>query len=454
MRVGTRSCRPLSSVVCPLSSVLGLALLLAGCSGDSGSATEKSASGKIVLQMWHAQKRQNEDALKAVAERFNQTNPTYEVKLQNVGSYTAMFQKTRATIQGGRLPDLCIVYESMVAEFMEAQVVLPLDAYFSHPDYGFSKADQEDLFPSFLQSNRYAQFDNQLLSFPFTKSLLMLYCNTDLLRDAGIEKPPETWTAFIEQCRKVKAKTGRPAFAYSRDPSSFDGMILSLGGKLATLEDRRSGLDSPEAVRALEILQTLVRGSLATVIAMGSDEDRTLFADGKVAFILRSSTTRSYMDKDLVDEQGRDKFAWAMACPPVGDGKPKLTVLYGGNILIFKSTPERQRGAWEFIRFFVSPEVTAEWSVKTGYLPVRRSAADVPILSRYFAQSPRNRAAFDTIPCGVSEPNVVGWQAVREFIPAALTAVAKGEASPAQAAADLGKKADAELQRFGKTGKK
>jgi len=443
--------RRLPSVLCRLASSLALALsalLLAGCSGGAEGDTQRAASGKIVLQMWHAQKQQNEDALKAITERFNSSNPTYELKLQNVGSYTTMFQKTRATIQGGKLPDLCIVYESMVAEFMQANVVLPLDDYLSHPEYGLSKADQDDIFPSFLQSNRYGEFGNQLLSFPFTKSLLMLYCNTDLLRSAGIEKPPETWPEFLGQCRKVKAKTGQPAFAYSRDPSSFDAMVLALGGKLATIEDRRSRLDSPEAIRSLEILQTLVNEGLATVIAIGGDEDRTLFSTGKAAFILRSSTTRSYMEQDMVDKDGRDKFQWVMTCPPVGEGKPKLTVLYGGNILIFRSNPERQRGAWEFIKFFISPEVTAEWSVKTGYLPVRRSAAEVPVLKDYFARGPRHRAAFDTIPHGVPEPNVAGWQAVRDSIKEALTRVVSGRAAPAEAAAEMGKQADAELARF------
>ncbi|MBM4033440.1 MAG: ABC transporter substrate-binding protein [Planctomycetes bacterium] len=437
------------------TAILALGLLaLAGCSRDSQNAGDRSGSGKSVLQMWHAQKEQNKVALEAIVERFNATSPNYEVRLQNMGTYKAMFEATRARIQGGNLPDLCIVYESMVAEFMQASVVLPLDDYLNHPDYGLGKADQADIFPSFLQSNRYAEFNDQLLSFPFTKSVLMLYCNTDLLRSAGIEKPPETWGEFIEQCRKVKAKTGRPAFAYSRDASSFDGMVLAHGGKLATIADRRSHLDGPEAVRALEVLAALAREELLTVIALGTDDDRRLFAKGDVAFILRSSTTRSYMEDDLRDADGRDKFQWLMAPPPVGEGRPKLTVLYGGNILIFRSTPERQRGAWEFIKFFISPEVTAEWSVKTGYLPVRRSAAEVPLLKDFFAKGPRHRAAFEAIPLGVPEPNVAGWQAVRDHITEALTNVTRGAATPAQAAAGLGKKADAELARFAPSGRK
>ena len=430
-----------------LTAVLAL---LAGC-GDQDTQTPGAGgkgSGKTVLQMWHSQKRQNEDALKDIVARFNQQSPSYEIQLHNLGSYTTLFQKTRVTIQGGKLPDLCVAYESMVSEFAaETDVVLPLGDYINHPDYGLSKDEQADIFPSFLQSNRYPEFGNQLLSFPFTKSLLMLYYNADILRAAGHEQPPATWDEFVQQCRDVKAKAGITPFSYSRDPSSFDAMILSLGGKLVADDGTRSLLDSPQARRVLEMLDTLVRDKLATVVPLQSDDDRLHFSTGTAAFILRSSTTRAYMRKDILDAQGRDRFDWQMACPPVGTGQPKLTVLYGGNICVFKSTPERQRGAWEFIKFFVSPEITAEWASRTGYLPVRRSAADVKTYAAFLAEHRRNRATFDTIPCGVREPSVAGWQAIRQYILEQITRVCKGQATPAEAATAAAARADAELQR-------
>jgi len=426
----------------------GVALLLAAMLLGCDPGTQQPAPGKTVLEFWHSQKRQNEDALEHVVARFNKANPDYEIKLANLGSYTTLFQKLRAAVQADSLPDLGIAYESMVAELMQADCVVPLDPYIDHPEHGLPPEDQSDIFPSFLRSNRYPEFGGKLLSFPFTKSLLMLYYNAEILRAAGHHEPPATWAQFLQQCRDIKAKTDKIPFAYSRDPSSFDSIILSLGGQLATHGGTRSALGSPQAVRALQLLHTLVADGLATVIPLGSDDDRLHFSTGNAAFILRSSTTRAYMRKDIVDPQSRDRFEWAMACPPVGDGQPKRTVLYGGNIVVFKSTPERQRGAWEFIKFFITPETTAEWSVRTGYLPVRRSAADTKTLQHFFAQHPRNRTAFDTIPYGLREPSVAGWQEIRHYIHQALTRVVKAQATPAAAAAELARRADAELARM------
>ena len=419
------------------------ALLLAGWTALGARAT-RAGEGAIVLQMWHSQKRQNEQALRDVADRFHRAHPAYEVRLHNLGSYTTLFRKAHVTVRGGQLPDLCVCYPSMVVEFMEAKAVLPLDDYFNHPDYGLTKEEQADIFPNFLQGNRYAAFDNQLLSFPFTKSLLMLYYNEAILKAAGHDGPPATWSEFVQQCRDVKAKTGKTPFAYSRDPSSFDSMVMSLGGALVSADRTRSLLGGPEAVRVLQMLRTLKQEGLAKVIPIRSDDDRTYFSHGSAAFILRTSTTRAYMRKDIVDEEGRDRFAWGMACPPVGAGQPKRTVLYGGNICVFRSTPERQRGAWEFIKFFISPAVTAEWSARTGYLPVRRSAATQKALADFFAKHPRNRATFETIPHGVFEPSLAGWQGVRDHILVAVDHVLEG-GSPDEAAAELARRADAEL---------
>ena len=60
-----------------------------------------------------------------VVARFNAAHPEYKVNAVRVADYTALFRKVRATIHGGDLPDLCVAYESMVAEFMAAESAEP-----------------------------------------------------------------------------------------------------------------------------------------------------------------------------------------------------------------------------------------------------------------------------------------------------------------------------------------
>ena len=45
-------------------------------------------------------------------------------------------------------------------------------------------------------------------------------------------------------------------------------------------------------------------------------------------------------------------------------------------MFMFKSTPEEQLATFEFMKYFMSPEITVYWAMNTGYLPVRYSARE------------------------------------------------------------------------------
>ncbi|MBI2298442.1 MAG: extracellular solute-binding protein, partial [Armatimonadetes bacterium] len=156
------------------------------------------------------------------------------------------------------------------------------------------------------------------------------------------------------------------------------------------------------------------------------------FANEKCAFFFRSSTARPSIQK-LV---GR-KFEWNMGGLPSAPGAEPVTVMFGGNICIFKSSPEREKTAWEFIRFFAPTPITARWANVTGYLPVTRSAAKEQVMVDFFAAAPQNRAAFDLLTVARPEPNVAGWQAVRKCLEDAETALVTQLKTPAEVGAEL-----------------
>ena len=137
------------------------------------------------------------------------------------------------------------------------------------------------------------------------------------------------------------------------------------------------------------------------------------------------------------DGRAAGKFKWGLKGLPHKAGAKPVTVMFGANICIFKSQPDREKVAWEFIKFFTSPPITARWATATGYLPVRKSAAKVDKLAAYYAAAPLNRAAYDLLPQAVSEPNIAGWQSVRKAIETAETGVATQVKRPEDAVKEL-----------------
>jgi ABC-type glycerol-3-phosphate transport system substrate-binding protein len=406
---------------------LALAVAAAGCGRGR-------PEGEI--EFWHTQADRNGQALEAIVRDYNARGPRMKVRLLYVGGYDGLYRKLLSAIRADRLPDMAVSYESMVAEYEKFGVVADLDPYLNDPAHGLAAADRQDIFPAFLESNRFPQFGGRMLSFPFTKSLLMLYWNAGMLKEAGFDRPPATWAEFLAQCRAVRAKRKIVPYALSIDPSTIDGMVMGLGGKLLSPDLRRTLFDAPEGVRVFQILDELVRNGLARQVSYRTYDDRNDFAAQRAAFFMRSSTSRPYLQKMV-----KRRFAWDMAVPPCGEGRPPMTVLFGANICVFRTTPERQRAAWEFIKFFAARETTARWATATGYLPLRRSAAETGRMRRFFAAHPANRRAFDAIPVARAEPNVAGWQKVRDALKDAEMAVVAGRTAPEAAARALAERA-------------
>lgn len=77
----------------------------------------------------------------------------------------------------------------------------------------------------------------------------------------------------------------------------------------------------------------------------------------------------------------------------------------------------------------------------TGYFPMRQSATQTDLVQKQMDSLPVYKKAFTFLPYAKGEPNIAGWQGVRDAMQNAETAVITGKATPQQALADAQKAA-------------
>lgn len=431
--------------------VAGLcAFLVLGCgdsaptgptTGDAGAPKFKPIDTKQAV-FWDRQTTESGELIRKLAEEFNAGRPgQLAVKVEHAGGYTEIFKKVSASIQAGELPAMAVAYQNMTAEYAAAGAVVPFDPFLRDPQNGLSKEELDDFVPAVIETNKYPEFGDAMYSFPFCKSVLMMFFNKQVLADAGFAEPPKTWTEFLEQARAIKAKLGKAAYAVNIDCSAIAGMIFSMGGELAS--GRSTLFDSPASLKTFELLETLANEGLGFQITPGTYDDETALAQDKVAFSIRSSSGRTAMALQMEGRQDK----WGMAMIPQDDPANPKTVLFGPNICIFNTTPEQQRAAWDFVKFFTSSPVGVRWAVGTGYVPIRKSAAADPAIQKLWAEWPYNRAAYDCLPYAKSEPNIAGWQEVRSIVETVETAVLAKTKTAKEAVAEIKQKADAALAK-------
>jgi multiple sugar transport system substrate-binding protein len=413
-------------------------LLLAGCLSGAPrtiGTTAGAPGGKVTLQFWHTRRDSQEKALQAICTEFEQLNPGVTVTPRYQGGYGDLSKKIRAATQAKSLPALTVAYEDQVAEYMRSGVVLPLDPLVKDATSGLTTDELADIPEPYLHGNRSSQASGQLLSFPFTKSNLVLYYNQTLLEKAGFPTPPQTWNEFEQQCTAITAKLGKPALAFSSDASTLDGMIYSFGGEVLAEDGKHTLFDQPATVKTFELLHRMAKAR--TLVEVSGDDTASMFGSQLCAFMLNTSAGRVSME-----ERVKDSFNWDLTIIPHADGVDPVTVMYGPNVCIFKGTPEADAAAWKFVKFWVSPEVTARWARDTGYLPVRKSAVQLPEMVEFYRKNPRAQHVYEVLERAKGEPTVFGWGEVRSELEKMASQVTGLGTSPAAAAVELKKASD------------
>ena len=106
---------------------------------------------------------------------------------------------------------------------------------------------------------------------------------------------------------------------------------------------------------------------------------------------------------------------------PGPKGKGGVLVGGGANYIVKKSSPEKQAAAWQYAKFLNDPQTQADWSISTGYVPIRQSAANMPQVQQYWAANPGFKVAYDQLLAGVANTATAGpvigdYQGVRDVV--------------------------------------
>jgi sn-glycerol 3-phosphate transport system substrate-binding protein len=128
------------------------------------------------------------------------------------------------------------------------------------------------------------------------------------------------------------------------------------------------------------------------------------------------------------------KFDFGVAMLP--EKKRRGSPTGGGNFYVFKkTTPEERKAALAFIKFMTSPELTAKWSMETGYVATSPAAYETATLKKYVQGFPAAAVAKDQFQFSVAELSTHENARIKKFLDDAIQAVLTGAKPPKEALA-------------------
>jgi len=361
------------------SAAAGAGLLAGSC------ATDVAPKGRTSVSLWFSYGGTNREVLESLVLRFNRSQTRDFVQAVYQGDYFEGLAKLRTAIAARCAPVLSHVVGEVVPYLAEAGVLEPLADYPGLRDL--------DLIPELGQEGAWVQGSaHPLCALPFNRSTPIAYLNGDLFAQAGLQAP-RTWSELRAAAERLtEPKSARFGFGCPINWWFWVALVGQAGGSIIA-DNGRISLGDRAGVEALELWQELVRRGLMKP-PPGRDYNaweqcNQDFLSGRAAMIWSSTAFLKYLESHA-------RFKVVAVPLPAG---VKRSVPTGGTFwVVLRSAPSAEKAAAaRFLRFMHEPAQVIDWSTRTGYIPVTRSAVRELEQRGYYAAHPNDRVALSQL---------------------------------------------------------
>ncbi len=365
------------------ASALAAASLVGACAVDPVPA------GRVPVSLWFSYGGTNREVLEGLVRRFNTQQSRDYVQAVYQGDYFEGLAKLRTAVAAGCAPTLSHVVGEVVPYLAEAQVLEPLQAY--------AGVSELDVIPELGQERSWlGGAARPLVALPFNRSTPIAYLNADLFARAGLS-PPRTWTELRAAAQRLTVPNTRFGFGCPINWWFWVALVGQAGGRVVA-ENGRISLGDEAGVEALELWQDLVKSGLMKP-PPGRDYNaweqcNQDFLSGRAAMIWSSTAFLKYLEAHA---------RFRVQAAPLPEFR-KRAVPTGGTfwVVMRAAAAEQKAAAVRFLRFMHEPEQVIEWSTRTGYIPVTRSAVNELTRRGYYAAHQNDAVALEQL--SVADP--------------------------------------------------
>ena len=306
---------------------MGMVLSLTAC-GAGGSDTQTGGNGssgdKTDLTMWciATESDSNRHSYEASIADFQKAHPEINFTWEATENQ-AYKTKLKAAVSANEMPDIFFTWScAFLGDFVDAGRVYCVDDVY--------KKYEKDL-PEKMLAN--VTYDGKKYGVPTTMNIVGMFCNMDLLKQAGFNEVPATYDDLIKCCDALVAKGITPFGCSGKETWCVTEYLESIMEKTAgasALNDIFAGKASwanDDIEKAVGTFQEMIDKKYFDPqgIALTNDEIKANFIAGKYAFYMNGTWNCADFDKaGLSDKIQVSEF------PVIDSSKSKLGELIGG----------------------------------------------------------------------------------------------------------------------------
>jgi multiple sugar transport system substrate-binding protein len=383
-------------------SVLAVAILLL-VTGMSLSA--QSAQKPMEITFWSLFTGGDGDFFDAMVKAFNASQNEIVMKTDTV-KFDSYYTKLTAALAAKTAPDVVVVHQDHLSNFVPNGVLLPLDSYIAKAGIDMSTFAQGPV--------NNCKFDGKLYAIPMDVHPLIMYYNLDLFAKAGIKKAPVTLAELIADAEAVQQKTGAIGIAADNTTATykaytltrmFMSMLMEEGYTTLNADNTKANFNNEAGIKAYQVLSDMVNKYKVTPKGLDYDSSVADFKLGKAAIHFNGVwVTGSF------EQQPGLNFAAVKFPALLGNKSAAWSGSHTFAVPVQKTLDEKRvMAVMKFINWMTNHGYM--WA-KAGHVPTRSTATNTP----EFKALPHRSGYADAVNFAFATPQTPKWGQANDAI--------------------------------------
>jgi putative chitobiose transport system substrate-binding protein len=330
---------------------------IVSCStGNIGIGTKQAASGASTVEFWTMQLQPQ------FTNYFQNLITTFESQSQGIKinwvdiPWAAMENKILTAVSANTPPDVVNLNPDFASQLAGRNAWLDLDAKIPNEV-------RSSYLPNIWKAST---LNGKSFGIPWYLTTRLTIYNTDLLKQAGINKVPATYAGLAQAAQQIKDKTGKYAFFVTFVPQDSGEVLESFVQMGVTLVDTegKAAFNSPQGKAAFQYWVDLYKKGLLPkeALTQGHRHAIDLYQSGETAFL---ASGPEFL-KTIANNAPKIAQASAIAPQLTGDtGKKNVAVM---NIVIPRQT-KNPDAAVKFALFLTNDENQLAFAKAANVLP-------------------------------------------------------------------------------------